>query len=417
MQCEACSRCWQHSTDRTTVASHVVAASRFRHFRALHSGNPMKTIRHTNTLFYYDGPQVFEARDAIGGHYVAVMVETDHTSERYLVAGVAPEQLRQFRSGMLDLRSLLIESDKEERYLATVGSGLDNPLVLEHLRTPLIDRNLLPAPGFVLHDWPSDDSVLREAWERQNLVLKIAAEPPEAATQHRIRANTLAEMLHRVQLMIKYAYRAAIRGKRNRYRQPDEDMMNVVVPAAAGSFQIVLEAVSLPNLFGHSDLANGLRRIDDLFEDTANPEKTLTVAKEYRGHLAGAYLKLLRFLVKQKTGLRYSWAEPKSERSSNRAVLESEAGPLIDILSRVTNLGSEPVTLEGTFEKFNRESGLWGLLTDEGKRSGKIRDGGPGLDGLEVGGLYRFHCDEEIEGINITGRESRVLYLNQHEPI
>ena len=30
-------------------------------------GNPMKAIRHTTTLFYYDGPQVFEARDAIGG--------------------------------------------------------------------------------------------------------------------------------------------------------------------------------------------------------------------------------------------------------------------------------------------------------------------------------------------------------------
>ena len=29
----------------------------------------MKLIRHTKTLFYYDGPQVIEARDAIGGHY------------------------------------------------------------------------------------------------------------------------------------------------------------------------------------------------------------------------------------------------------------------------------------------------------------------------------------------------------------
>ena len=64
----------------------------------------MKTIRHTATLFYYDGPQVFEARDAIGGHYVAVMVEPQGEQDRYLVAGVAPERLRQFRSGTLDLR-------------------------------------------------------------------------------------------------------------------------------------------------------------------------------------------------------------------------------------------------------------------------------------------------------------------------
>ena len=107
----------------------------------------MKTIRHTNTLFYYDGPQVFEARDTIGGHYVAVMVEPDHSNERYLVAGVAPERLRQFRSGMLDLRSLLIESDKEEQYLATVVSGLEYPLELDHLNTPSLKAAFFPTPA------------------------------------------------------------------------------------------------------------------------------------------------------------------------------------------------------------------------------------------------------------------------------
>ena len=59
----------------------------------------MKTIRHSNTLFYYDGPQIFEARDAIGGYYIAVLVDSEDTSGRFLIAGVAPEQLRQFRSG------------------------------------------------------------------------------------------------------------------------------------------------------------------------------------------------------------------------------------------------------------------------------------------------------------------------------
>ena len=58
----------------------------------------MKHIRHTNTLFYYDGPQVFEARDAIGGHYVAVLAPSDGVDDRYLVVGVNPERLRQFRS-------------------------------------------------------------------------------------------------------------------------------------------------------------------------------------------------------------------------------------------------------------------------------------------------------------------------------
>ena len=51
-------------------------------------------IRHVRTLVYYDGPQVFEARDTIGGHYIAVMGASDEI--RYLVAGVAPERLQAF---------------------------------------------------------------------------------------------------------------------------------------------------------------------------------------------------------------------------------------------------------------------------------------------------------------------------------
>ena len=123
----------------------------------------MKTIHHSNTLFYYDGPQIFEARDAIGGYYIAVLVDSEDTNEQFLIAGVAPERLREFRSGALGLRTLLIQSDDEERYLATVDTDPNHPLVLNNLSTTLMDSGLLPDAGFVLHDRSSDDSVLREA--------------------------------------------------------------------------------------------------------------------------------------------------------------------------------------------------------------------------------------------------------------
>ena len=118
----------------------------------------MKTIVHHSTLFYYDGPHVFEARDAIGGHYIAVMVGSElpdaaenamrGQGERCLVAGVAPDRLRLFRSGAIDLRSLLRESVPDEHYLAAVDSTIDQPLQLERLATPLVDSEFLPDPGF-----------------------------------------------------------------------------------------------------------------------------------------------------------------------------------------------------------------------------------------------------------------------------
>ena len=113
----------------------------------------MRTIRHFRTLFYYDGPQVFEARDADGRHYVVVLVDSDSIGgERYLVTGVVPERLGLFRSGGLDLRSLLFESDREERYVATADAGLDQPLLLERLTDPIEDGGLLPDSGFLLPD-------------------------------------------------------------------------------------------------------------------------------------------------------------------------------------------------------------------------------------------------------------------------
>ena len=130
----------------------------------------MKAIRHTATLFCYDGPQVIEARDAIGGHYLALMVESINGQDRYLVAGVAPERLRQFRSGTLDLRAVLAEAGTEEWYLATIEGGLNHPLALAPQSTPLLESGLLPDEGFVLHERPAGELALKEARERNNLV-------------------------------------------------------------------------------------------------------------------------------------------------------------------------------------------------------------------------------------------------------
>ena len=128
----------------------------------VHSGGCTKTITHHRTLVYHDGPHVFEARDVMGSHYVAVLVDSDLRDARghamkqlgdsYLVAGIAPDQLRLFRSGAVDLRTLLLESDESEHYLGTMEAGIDQPLQLERFSTPLVDCGFLPDPGFLLHD-------------------------------------------------------------------------------------------------------------------------------------------------------------------------------------------------------------------------------------------------------------------------
>ena len=152
-----------------------------------------------------------------------------------------------------------------------------------------------------------------------------------------------------------------------------------------------------------------------LFEYADDPKQSLISLKQHREHLAGSYLRLLDFLLQRKMSLSYSWVQPTSLKASFRSVSESQAQLLVEVLSEVSNLGSESVTLIGEFEKVNRGMGSWGLLTKERVYSGRVKDGGPSLNGLRVGRRYKFVCVEEIEEISGTGRESRTLYLSDFE--
>lgn len=385
----------------------------------------MKTISHVATLFYYDGIQVFEGQDAIGGYYVALRVGEEPDADRFLVAGVSPEQLRQFRSGTLDLRTLLEQRAERQWYLARAAQAVGEAIVLEPQQADTIDAALLPEPGFVLHPaWlGAVELTLQEARARNNVVFVASLEPPEAAREHRIHALTLSGFLANLQTLVKHAYARALRAKPGGAPREeitaDGHILDVVVPAAPGSFQIVLEAASRPDLFGYSEILRALKKLDELTVDARDPEKSLVRVRENRGHLAGAYIRLLKYLGDTKSSFRYSWATPQSSDVQTGGVSEAEAGPLVEILTRAEELGVESVTHTGPLRKVDVDAGTWrlGAFGEERDISGKVREGSPSLGNLVTDSLYRFICEEVIEEVFGTGREIRTLYLVRYEPL
>ena len=117
----------------------------------------MKSIRYTNNLVYYDGVQVFAAKDTDGNRYVGGMVGSAGEADHYLVVAAAPEPLRQFYAGELDLRTLLLESSSENWYTALVADDFEKPVSLELQQGPLLATGYLPGPGFRLHGAPVDE--------------------------------------------------------------------------------------------------------------------------------------------------------------------------------------------------------------------------------------------------------------------
>ena len=371
----------------------------------------MKTILHTATLLYYDGAQIFEGRDLIGGHYVATLIDDANGADTYAVVGVSPESLRRFRSGLIDLKSLMLETPDEQWYIAQPEGDEDVPIRLKPKTSPLAESDCLPDDGLVLYDDSIDDLALTEARVRGNVVFEFSVNPPETARGHRVRAGTLAGILSHIQRMVKYSYQREMSDRPARLYK-DEYLMDVVIPAAPGSFRVVLEAATPPDMFGSGGLAIAMKRMDEVFESVADPRKAVERLRDHKGHLAKSCINLLGFLSNVGAGLRYSWAEPSLTAAKHGGVSQADAENLSRILSEVVDIGREDITLEGELERANRSVDSWALLTKEGVKSGKIRDCEISLNGLEVGKRYRFDCVEEIE-VDSAGRESHALYLKK----
>ena len=114
----------------------------------------MPTVKLTEILDYYDGIQIFAAQDPIGRHYVCDMVDTVGDFDRYVVVGVRPERVDDFRAGKVDLRTLQLESPYGEWYITTADGTIDDPLILELQQEPLMETDYLPDEGFFLRQAP-----------------------------------------------------------------------------------------------------------------------------------------------------------------------------------------------------------------------------------------------------------------------
>jgi len=110
----------------------------------------MARLQLAKILDYFDGPNIIEARDVIGGNYVGVWIK-DGSPGQYVVFGVSPEQLRRFRGGDIDLLELM--SDLPQGwYYASFSHDNANYIetVTENLEATAMPKEFLPLPGFFL---------------------------------------------------------------------------------------------------------------------------------------------------------------------------------------------------------------------------------------------------------------------------
>ena len=378
----------------------------------------MRTIRYTRTLFYHDCVQLFEGMDVIGGNYLCLLLENGEAADKYLAVGISPEASRKFKVGEVDLRSLIQEREFREWFTTTCTPDPANDLELEE-HDGEIPHELLPSEGFILTTQLDPAPVLKESTARRNAVLEVWVDPPEAAYGPRIRAETLAGMVGIFQNLVKHAYNKSLSGipfaSRKQIDVLDAHQMDAFV-FAPGSFRVFFEASKGPDLFGFVELQRALVKIDELTANADSPEKALEIMKKNKGHVAGAYIRLLDFLIKNRTALSYKWSSPTIQGTRGGTITERQAGPLLEIFNKAEPLGIETLNIHGVLKMANSKNQTWRLasLEDHQEYSGEVKEGAVGVSHLIIDNVYTFECEEHIEEQVATGREVRKLLLVKH---
>ena len=380
----------------------------------------MKQIHHKNTLIYYDGIQVFDAQDDIGGGYIGILVDTaesDH--DHYLVVGIAPVQLQRLRLAEIDLRAAIIGRPETEWFLASAPAGREAEGTLElEARTGDIPDEYLPGTGLFLgaHDAGPPCSAFNEARSRNTVALELSIESPMPSEQHRVPLGLLTGVLGNFGSLLKHAYDRARQGtpgpgasaRRSDWRR----IFDVAVPAIPGSVKVLLLASESPGLFGQTGVAAALEIVDKLAATASDPGNAIQIVKEFQGHTAGAFLRLVQFAAESEISLAYTWASPDRADVSSASISRPQAAALAQVLVSSEKLGTEVKTLTGTLRKVDADKGGWRLKshTDGEEYSGKI-GAGVSLSKVIIDSEYTFICEETTEFAIASGKETQKLVL------
>ena len=368
----------------------------------------MKAITPTEILSYFDGIDLFAAEDAIGGNYVATLADDTLEAPRFLVVGVSQGQLDGVLSGQIDLKSLFENPAGGEWFFTDADADFGTPLPLARQDKRTIPNRYWPIEGITLEPATEDKSALTYAHERANCVFAF-----EVAAS--VRIDTLSELLAHLHTLVDQACRMAWRDLPLRQRREidfaEAAAMQVVVPAVAGSYRMVLESVQRPDDVGTSELALGLEVIDELFANTHDIDAMLNIVGGRRTRLANTTSKLIRFLDDHDTGFTYGWATPHLSNARSGGITRDVAGSLSAGLFPHESRMVARRMFTGRLLKANLRTGTWGMRTYEaGYLTGRSRRGVHALRQAIIGADYSIDCEIE-EHVDMLGKSKRINYL------
>lgn len=374
-----------------------------------------RPLKHTQTLVYFDGPQLIVATDPVGTKYLCMLTEQLEERDEFVCAPISDLRLTEFEQGRLDLLRIFENPEMGELYVGSFEHSADEPSFVVEL-VPEIPGYWYPQEGFFLKQRENTESATIEARERGKAVIHLALTPPETREALQIEVQHLASALQIFQNLVRHAYSRAIRQLSRATRDLLSDKSNYqmeVFGFSRGSFTVNMQSkVPADDLLGSVNIEKALRFVDDAIAAANDPEdsqRALRFLRENTGHFLTAYRSLLEFVVENDSPLKYEWSTPGSSMDKRSAMSVEVATGLYEILISQKHLTTELVTLVGVVEAVDAGNRAWTLHSEEDdiKYKGKVApDSSISLDGITIRTQrYRFECEERLQESTATGEE------------
>lgn len=332
-------------------------------------------------LVYYDLPQVFVGKDAVGSLYLCLLEESQEEYDEYLGISISQYRLFELLAGKIDLRSVYLHPEIKNYY---VIRGYEEFDVVESKN--FIDESDLPADDFFIHyDLDPDDIIYREVSALNKPVFHIGV------VDEHSRPDVDVEVLGKVLISFKGMYSNAmpklgVTGSRSLRAFVDQ----------AASFNLHVYADVEPDLFGTSNVDKVFAHIDKMlsYSDT---DEYVDCLRKVRGYSLNHYRNLIETLISNKSTLKYKYktAELDSVPVENY-INVTTLNNIREMLQRNADLNKEDVELKGHFTALSADRLTWTfeVIDEEGKRkkySGKVED------------------KDLLDGVTLLSKEYRIL--------
>ena len=352
-------------------------------------------------LVYYDLPQVFVGRDAVGGMYLCLFEESQDEFDEYLGIRISQYKLFELMAGKIDLRSTYTQPEIPLYYIIR---GFDEYEIAE--TKSIVEERDLPATDFFIHyDLDPNDIINWEVTDLNKPVFHIGV------VDEHSRPDVDVELLGKVLIYFKGVYSNAmpklgVTGSRSLRAFVDQ----------AASFNLHIYADVQPDLFGTSDVDKVFAHIDKMlsYSDTNDYVDCL---RKVRGYSLSHYRNLIDTLISNKSTLKYKYktAELDSEPVENYINLATLKS-IHEMLQRNADLNKEEVELKGHFTAVSADRLTWTfeIIDENGKSkkySGKVDDKDT-LDGVTLlSKEYKILCVAQTKVTEVANKEKTEYLL------